>query len=550
MSGLGQRRLDETGDTRRAATVQVELIILGQAGLGGLNASIERGPLFCYSWASAQLQQRPLMDRTSGQSKAYRVVSRLYQPAWHWSLAFLLAFFYVATSLYIASRRLLWFDEIFTAFASRMPNVRTIWESLSVSLQQIPLPYFLITRIFDQVFRHADIGLRVPSVLGLGAGLLVTFDIARRLTDGLYGLIAMSFLTTSFVIYYGHEARPYALYFMLAAMALWLWVVTKEESKTAAVAFGAVFFIGVGVHYYFVLCLAPFVIMALATRRIFHPKVIAAATGVICLLAVLYPQIASTLSAARAGKIGAWGLASTTLLQWVYGDLFPTATIPLVLIAIGVAIFGSRSGERLVASMSSGERVSWLFLAVPLASYILAHLTSGFMHSRYIIGAVPGIAVAVTCLFWRHCRESRYLSLALLVVVGGFGLSQQLRTIRHVDHIQATGAGDHQEQTRQMLALEDTLRREGKQHFAVASELLFLEVWYYSKHPEQYGLIAPAWEYKKYITLNFLSVEEIVANARQTALINPDPGLLNALSRAGLHLKVRFAEPHYIVYLE
>lgn len=102
--------------------------------------------------------------------------------------------------------------------------------------------------------------------------MLVTFDIARRLTDGLYGLIAMSFLTTSFVTYYGYEARSYALYFMLAAVALWLWAFTKDESKIAAAAFGAVFFIGVPLHYYFFLCLAPFGILALAQRRIFHPK--------------------------------------------------------------------------------------------------------------------------------------------------------------------------------------------------------------------------------------------------------------------------------------
>jgi hypothetical protein len=50
--------------------------------------------------------------------------------------------------------------------------------------------------------------------------------------------------------------------------------------------------------------------------------------------------------------------------------------------------------------------------------------------------------------------------------------------------------------------------------------------------------------------MNFLSVEEIVANARQTSVIYPDPVLAEALQGAGLHLKVRFAEPQYVVYLE
>jgi hypothetical protein len=45
-------------------------------------------------------------------------------------------------------------------------------------------------------------------------------------------------------------------------------------------------------------------------------------------------------------------------------------------------------------------------------------------------------------------------------------------------------------------------------------------------------------------------VEEIVASARQTAVIAPEPALAEALERAGLRLKVRFAQPLYVVYLE
>ena len=495
-------------------------------------------------------QQQSVMDRAPGQSRAYAVVSKLHQPAWCWSLAFLFAGFYVVSSLYISSRRLLWYDEIYTALTSRQPDVRTMWKLLTeVWWEQIPPLYFLITRIFDQLFRHADIGMRIPSVLGLGAGMLVTFDIARRLTDGLYGLIAMALLSTSFVTYYGYEARPYALCFMLAAMALWLWVVTKDESKTGTAAFGALFLIGTAIHYYFILCLVPFGICAPAQGRIFHRKVMAAAVGVMCSLVVLYPQIANSRALVRSPDTTLWALPTIAALQRVYLEFFPVAMIPLVLITVGAVVFG-RSRDRLVTAMSPGERVSWLFLTVPLAAYLLAQLVTHFFYNRYIIGAVPGIAVALTCLFWRHWRESGHLSLALLVVFGGYGVLQQLRTLRGIDHIQAFG--DHQTRTRQMLALEDTLQREGKTRFAVTFKLLFLEAWYYSKHPEQYESITshPRDGVTKYIPLHFVSVEEIVANARQTAVIDPGPALAEALERAGLHLKVRFADPLYVVYLE
>jgi hypothetical protein len=474
------------------------------------------------------------------------VVDRLHQPEWYWSLAILLAGFYVVSSLYISAHRLLWFDEILTALVSRLPNLHTMWKALSEVAEQTPPLYFLITRTFDQMFRHGDIGLRVPSALALGAGLLVTFDIARRLTDGLYGLIAMSSLATSFVIYYGYEARSYALYFMLAAIALWLWVFTKAESKAAAAAFGAVFLIGLSIHYYVLLCLVPFGITALAERRIFHPKVIAATTGVMFSLAVLYPQIAS--SRAFANSISPVWAPSITGLLAAYLELFPNAT--LVVIAIGVVVFG-RCRKHLVASMSMGERVSWLFLVVPWAAYVVGHLVTHQFHNRYIIGAGPGIVVGASCLLWRHCRESRHLSVALLLAFSGCGVSQHLRTLRRIDHIPAD-SGDYQERTRQMLALEDTLLREGKQHLVVTWDIQYLETWYYSKNRVQYECITSEerWAIKNYVPLHFVSVEEIVANARQSALIDPSPALVKALARAGLHLKVRLAKPRYVVYLE
>jgi hypothetical protein len=85
----------------------------------------------------------------------------------------------------------------------------------------------------------------------------------------------------------------------------------------------------------------------------------------------------------------------------------------------------------------------------------------------------------------------------------------------------------------------------------MASGVLFLQARYYSNHPEQYGLIRfkPPWRIAKYVPLRFLSLEQIVANARETAVVDPPPDLAMVLEKAGLHLKVRCIDP-YVVYLE
>ena len=273
--------------------------------------------------------------------------------------------------------------------------------------------------------------------------------------------------------------------------------------------------------------------------------------GLLCgPLAVLYPQIAK--SRAFANSVGSAWAPSIIRLLHAYWEFLPIGILPLVVIAIGLAVFG-KPRNHLATSMSAGERVGWLFLVVPLAAYFLGHLVTHTFHDRYVIGAGPGMVVGVTCLLRRYCRESKYLSAAPLLVLacGGYAVTQQLLTLRNIDHIRSDSR-DYQERTRQVLAIEDMLLREGKQHVVLSWDVEYLETWYYSKHRAQYECITSEqrWTIKKYVPLEFASVEEIVANAPQTALITPAPDLAQALARAGLHLKVRFAQPQYVVYLK
>ena len=478
------------------------------------------------------------------------ITSRLEQPAWYWAIAVLLVGFYVATSLYIASRRPLWLDEIFTAICTRRPDLGTLWKLLSESAEQVPVGYFLITRPFDQWFHHADFALRVPSALALGVGMGVIFDTVRRLTNGLYGLIALSFLGTSLATYYGYEARPYSLCFMLAAVILWQWIFTNDDSIGAACAFGTMFFVGVTIHYYFLFCLTPFGLFALAHRRVFHPKVVAAVAGIAAALAVLYPQVAASRSLVS-GSFVSWAEPSMKGLYSVYLEFFPLALFPLVLIVTGVA-FAGRSRQRVVQAMGAGERVGWLFLTIPIVVYIVARLVTHFFYNRYMIGTIPGVVVAVSCLCFRYCREAKYLSLALLVILGAFGIKQQLFAVGNTAHIPAFG--DPAERSGAMISLEDSLLRDGKRQITVAAgpgaNLLFLESWYYSKHPELYSMVSGVWGLSHYVPLHNQTFEGVVANARQTALVNPTPEFIEALEHAGLHVKTRFARPLHVVYLE
>src|ERR1700685_2800852 len=108
---------------------------------------------------------------------------------WSFVAAAMLACFYLVTSLYIASHRLLWIDEVLTALTTRLPGYAETWRAFSRGADGLPPTYFMLMRPFDALFQHSDFGLRVPSALAMTAGMLLTFDCARRLTDGLHGLI-------------------------------------------------------------------------------------------------------------------------------------------------------------------------------------------------------------------------------------------------------------------------------------------------------------------------------------------------------------------------
>jgi hypothetical protein len=117
---------------------------------------------------------------------------------------------------------------------------------------------------------------------------------------------------------------------------------------------------------------------------------------------------------------------------------------------------------------------------------VLAELATNYFYNCYFIGMIPALAVAATCLLGRRWLESSRVSLALLLAFTGFGLFQQVRVLRSIDHIQAFG--DHQDRTRQMLMLEDTLRQDGKKTFAFTGTM-FLEPWHYSRHQEEYAFV-------------------------------------------------------------
>jgi hypothetical protein len=486
-----------------------------------------------------------------------------YTGAWAFTVAGLLAIFYFATSVYIAAHRVFWFDELFTLHIARVPQWSTIWTALSNGVDALPPPYYMVVRVFDSLFGPGDVAARLPSALAMVVGLLVIFDCARRLTDGLHGLIALSVATSSFLPYYGYEARSYAIYFMLAAVSFWAWTYDAAGAKWPAALFGLSFFAGVCFHYYFVMCLAPYVVWELMRWKPGHrpsSKLLAGIVGSILPVLLLSPLI---LSFSRKFAGGYWNRPSLVELRAIFSQLFPDGLFLLALIMIWVVLSRpDNERETAMESMPSTEAVGWLFLVIPLAAFVVAEWKTNAFYSRYFIGVLPGVAVAFTCLLWRHFRKVSQVSLGIFLLLAGWSAAQQLTVVRHPDKVEATGI-------RPFLEIESSLQLEGKRYFVFSGPLLFLEAQQYAAHPEQCVLLLPAdfnqqaktgpdpylhqrleMNLSQYYPMQLWTMDDLRRHQTGSALVEPDDNAVRDLRQAGIPMQTRFWTPVKVVYLQ
>jgi hypothetical protein len=480
--------------------------------------------------------------------------TRVSVQSWTLIAAGLLAAYYFATSICIASHRLLWFDEIITALIARLPDSRTIWRALGQGADIMPPPFFMVTRLSDSLFGHTEVAIRLPAAVAMTAGLLITFDCARRLTDGLHGLISMALLTCSFLPYYGFEARSYALYFMFAALSLWVWTLGRDGNRTSGIVFGLIFFLGTMIHYYFFLCLVPYAAWELSNWRPWRLpslKITCGALGVLCAALVLRRPIL----AARQFSPVFWSKPSLYQLRVTYSDFFPDGLFLLALIIVWITLAGRKDRNISLRPMESSECVGWLFFLIPLVGYLLAiWITNAFLN-RYFIGVLPGIALALPCWLYRRYRESRRVSTGIFVLLAVSGLARQAILVRHPERIDPFG---QQTQTRQMLELESALWKDGKEFFVFDSAMLYLAAHQYSKHPEGYVFMPFGNQGNlprvlaclgQFYPLELWKNEELEKHIRETALIAPSSSTLNVMRQAGFETTVSLAGPLEVVYL-
>jgi 4-amino-4-deoxy-L-arabinose transferase-like glycosyltransferase len=177
-------------------------------------------------------------------------------PAW-WPLA---ALTLLAAALRLSTLGLqsFWYDEAFTP-------VHVLHASLSATLRGVahtensPPLWYLLAWADSRVLGDGEVALRLPSALAGIATVPVAWMIGRELAGRRAAMLAAALVAVSpLFVWYSQEARAYALFVLMASLAMLCFLRAEEEPTPARMAwFALTGALALLTHYFAVFLLIP-----------------------------------------------------------------------------------------------------------------------------------------------------------------------------------------------------------------------------------------------------------------------------------------------------
>jgi hypothetical protein len=356
---------------------------------------------------------------------------------------------YFSVTIYRAQHQLFWYDEIFTFYISRLPNIASIWNACTHDVDFNPPLLYLLTRWSQGIFGANELGTRMPEVVGFWVFGLCLYRFVSLRANALAGFIAFLLPLTTGGYWYAYDARSYGLVLGFFGLALISWqaAATRGPRQWASVAGLATSLSSAALcHCYAFLLFIPLGCGELA-RTIIRKRFDAAVWGALVLPAVV--SVATVLPLVRSVRtLGAWRPGLNDL--WTGWDL----SLPTVF-ARGPSILVLERSERiltqwfslLLVALIGGSALSLLSLAVnrkdgstgwsfksyetvalfaalftPVIAFVSARLAHAPLYGRYSLIVVAGIA----CLVGAACKGSTagalVLGMTVLLVMGQFAV--------------------------------------------------------------------------------------------------------------------------------
>lgn len=347
---------------------------------------------------------------------------------------------YFAGTCYLAHRRLFWFDEIFTLYISRLPNIASIWSACTHGVDFNPPLLYLMVRWSQALFGTTELGLRMPQIVGFWIFCLCLYRFVSVRTGTVAGLIVLLFPLATDGYWYAYDARSHGVVLGFFGLALICWQAAASRSDRrllwlcglAASLTGAVL-----CHCYAFLLFIPLglgeLFRTILRRRCDIAVWCAIVLPISASLLIIPPMLRGvrrlvdlySLTPPLSRLVSGWELVSTGGCALAF---------LLVILADSLLLQSSSGVSTTVLPEKKPGTFAWhegvaavAMLATPVFAYISARMAHAPFYGRYSLVAIGGFA----CLLGAMSARSRLTGLLLLSITAVLILAKFAVAYRH-----------------------------------------------------------------------------------------------------------------------
>jgi|HubBroStandDraft_2_1064218.scaffolds.fasta_scaffold00103_7 mannosyltransferase len=354
---------------------------------------------------------------TTASAAAVAPVARVHRgPAPWWPLA---ALTLLAAVLRLSTLDLqsFWYDEAFTPLHVLHPS---LWATLRsvVHTENTPPLWYVLAWADSRVLGTGEIALRLPSALAGTATVPVAWAIARELGTRRAAVLCAALVAVNpLFVWYSQEARAYALFVLMGALAMLCFLrVLREPTPRHVAAFALAGSLALLTHYFAVFLLIPMVLLLLRDR--FARRAALPAIAVLVVIGLALLPLISAQGGHGTQWIGHWPLRERlqAIPQYYltgYSGLPLGRGVELLValpilagLALGAQRMRSGQRERLDGGKSNaGARRVLIALVIATCGVIIPIVLVGFgadyLAPRNLVAAmIPVTAVIAVMTVW------------------------------------------------------------------------------------------------------------------------------------------------------
>jgi len=309
-----------------------------------------------------------------------------------------------------------WYDELFTYYMCRLPDLATTWSALKGGADLNPPLLYIATRATQSMFGAGPVATRLPAMLGFLTMLVCLFVFVARRCGPACGFGAMLFAALSGAYPFAYEARSYGMVLGFCGLALVAWQ-SAADGRARRLAVPGLFLslaCALLTHCYAVLILVPFalgeLVRLLQRRRGDWPvwMAVAAASGSVL---SYFPLLANNL---RIVQDNVTFRPTLRVLAESYGMLAAPLMAPLTAALILVALSrrqdspASAPGPGNAGGFRAHEIAAALGLAAaPVFAFLIASFVSKVFMTRYGVSAAIGFTILFAWFVDRYPSNRR-----------------------------------------------------------------------------------------------------------------------------------------------